>query len=230
VIPGVEIVTGFNMTETSLPIYFPDGIPEWKACGRLRTGHPYYEVRIVDESDHEVPPGQVGELIVRTRAPWTLNAGYLGKPEATAAAWRNGWYHTGDAFRIDRDGHYFFVDRFKDAIRRRGENISSFEVEAIVQDHPAVAECAAIGVPSEVGEDEVQIFVVVKPGEQIAPGQLIEFLRPRMPRFMLPRYVQFAAELPKTPATQRVRKHELRELADPAQRWDGESSGDLRRN
>ncbi len=227
---GVEIVTGFNMTETSLPIYFPDGIPEWKACGRLRTGYPYYEVRIVDESDNEVPPGQVGELIVRTKAPWTLNAGYLGKPEATAAAWRNGWYHTGDAFRIDQHGHYFFVDRFKDAIRRRGENISSFEVEAIVHDHPAVAECAAIGVPSEVGEDEVQIFVVVKPGEQISPGQLIEFLRPRMPRFMLPRYVQFAAELPKTPATQRVRKHELRELADPAQRWDRESGGVLRRN
>ena len=219
---GVEIVTGFNMTETSLPVYFPDGIPDWKACGRLRPGYPYYEVRIVDEADNEVPPGQAGELIVRTGAPWTLNAGYLGKPEATVAAWRNGWFHTGDAFRVDEHGHFFFVDRFKDAIRRRGENISSFEVEAVVSDHPAVAECAAVGVPSGVGEDEVQIFVVPRPGTALAPAELIEFLRPRMPKFMLPRFVQLIGALPKTEATQRVRKHELRALVDPALRWDSD--------
>jgi crotonobetaine/carnitine-CoA ligase len=217
---GVEIVTGFNMTETSLPVYFPDGIPDWKACGRLRRGYPHYEVRIVDEFDNEVPAGQAGELIVRTQAPWTLNAGYLGKPEATVAAWRNGWFHTGDAFRMDGNGYYFFVDRFKDAIRRRGENISSFEVEAAVNDHPAVAESAAIGIPSPFGEDEVQIFVVSRPGMTVEPGELIEFLRPRMPKFMLPRFVQVVASLPKTEATQRVRKHELRTLVDPGLRWD----------
>ncbi len=221
---GVEIVTGFNMTEISLPIYFPDGIPDWRACGRLRSGYPHYEVRIVDEFDNEVPPGQVGELIVRTGAPWTLNAGYLGKPEASAAAWRNGWFHTGDAFRIDEHGYYFFVDRFKDAIRRRGENISSFEVEAMVSDHPAIAECAAIGVPSQFGEDDVQIFVVPRQGYQIEPGELIEFLRPRMPKFMLPRFIQVVHGLPKTQATQRVRKHELRAAADPALRWDRDAS------
>ena len=220
---GVEIVTGFNMTEISMPVYFPDGIPDWKACGRLRPGYPYYEVRIVDEFDNELPPGRVGELMVRTQAPWTLNAGYLGKPQATVAAWRNGWFHTGDAFRVDENGHYFFVDRFKDAIRRRGENISSFEVEAIVNDHPAVAESAAIGVPSEFGEDDVQIFVVLRPGTDIEPGQLIEFLRPRMPRHMLPRFVQVIASLPKTEATQRVRKQELRDVVDPALRWDREA-------
>ena len=220
---GVEIVTGFNMTETSLPLYFPDGIPDWKACGRLREGYPWYEVRVVDEFDNEVPAGQVGELIVRTGAPWTLNAGYLGKPAATVAAWRNGWFHTGDAFRADPDGSYFFVDRFKDAIRRRGENISSFEVEAIVSDHPAVAECAAVGVPSEHGEDDVQVFVVARDGARVDPPELIEFLRPRMPRFMLPRFVQVVTGLPKTEATHRVRKHELRDLADPAVRWDRES-------
>jgi carnitine-CoA ligase len=106
------------------------------------------------------------------------------------------------------------------AIRRRGENISSFEAEAIVNDHPAVAESAAIGVPSEFGEDDVQIFVVLRPGTDIEPGQLIEFLRPRMPRHMLPRFVQVIASLPKTEATQRVRKQELRDLVDPALRWD----------
>ena len=222
---GVEIVTGFNMTETGLPLYFPDGIPDWKACGRLRTGYPYYEVRIVDEFDNEVPAGQVGELIVRTGAPWTLNAGYLGKPAATAAAWQNGWFHTGDAFRMAGDGRYFFVDRFKDAIRRRGENISSHEVESAVNDHPAVAESAAVGVPSEFGEDDVQVFLVARPGMRVQPDQLIEFLRPRMPRFMLPRYVQVVASLPKTEATQRVRKHELRDLVDPARRWDREAAG-----
>ncbi len=221
---GVRIVTGFNMTETSLPPYFPDGIPDWRACGRLRTGYPWYEVRIVDEFDREVPAGQVGELIVRTGAPWTLNAGYLGKPAATVAAWRNGWFHTGDAFRVDENGHFYFVDRFKDAIRRRGENISSFEVEAIVNDHPAVAESAAVGVPAEAGEDDVQVFVVVREGAQVEPDELIDFLRQRMPRFMLPRYVQILPGLPKTQATQRVRKHELRALVDPARRWDRESA------
>jgi crotonobetaine/carnitine-CoA ligase len=217
---GVEIVTGFNLTETSLPLYFPDGIPDWKACGRLRTGYPHYEIRIVDEFDNEVRTGQVGELIVRTGAPWTLNVGYLGKPKATVVAWRNGWFHTGDAFRIDEHGRYFFVDRFKDAIRRRGENISSFEVEAIVSDHQAVAECAAIGVPSEHGEDEVQVFLVLQPGTSVDPADLIEFLRPRMPAFMLPRFVQVVPDLPKTEATMRVRKNVLRDLVDSAARWD----------
>jgi carnitine-CoA ligase len=221
---GVEIVTGFNMTEISMPVYFPDGIPNWKACGRLRRGYPYYEVRIVDEFDNEVSPGQVGQLIVRTQAPWTLNAGYLGKPEATVTAWQNGWFHTGDAFRVDENGHYFFVDRFKDAIRRRGENISSFELEAVVNDHPAVAESAAIGVPSEFGEDDVQIFVVLRHGMDVEPEQLIEFLSPRMPRFMLPRFVQVLSSLPKTEATQRVRKQEIRNLVDPALRWDREAA------
>ena len=126
-----------------------------------RTDYPWPEVRVVDEHDEPLGPGEVGELVVRAAEPWALNAGYYGMPEATAAAWRNGWFHTGDAFRYDEDGNYFLVDRLKDAIRRRGENISSFEVEQSCAAYPGVAECAAIGVPAEFGDDEVMVVVEV---------------------------------------------------------------------
>lgn len=221
----VEIRTGFNMTEISLPLLFADGIPDHQSCGAVRQGYPGYEVRVVDAHDLEVPPHTAGELVVRTAVPWTLNAGYWGKAEATAAAWRNGWFHTGDAFTYDEARHYFFVDRMKDTIRRRGENISSFEVEAIVAGHPAVAECAAVAVPAELGEDEVLVVVVPRPGQRVEPAELVEFLAPQMPRFMVPRYVIVAAELPKTDATLRVRKHELRQLGVTAATWDREAAG-----
>jgi len=222
---GVEIRTGFNMTEISLPLLFADGIGDARSCGAARQGYPGYEVRVVDEHDREVPPGTTGELVVRTAIPWTLNAGYWGKPEATATAWRNGWFHTGDAFTRDEAGHYFFVDRVKDTIRRRGENISSFEVEAIVAEHPAVAECAAVAVPAELGEDEVLVVVVRRPGGTLEPAELIRFLISRMPRFMVPRYVELTDELPKTEATQRVRKHDLRQRGVTAAAWDREAAG-----
>jgi crotonobetaine/carnitine-CoA ligase len=181
-------------------------------------------VRIVDEHDIEVPAGVVGELIVRTRVPWTVNAGYLGMPEQTAEAWRNGWFHTGDAFRYDEDGNFYFVDRIKDSIRRRGENISSFEVEAYVNEHPAVLESAAIAVPSEHGEDEVKVCVVLKPDGILEPEELIEHLIPRMPRFMVPRYVELVDALPKTEATQRVQKVLLREEPLNDKTWDREKA------
>jgi crotonobetaine/carnitine-CoA ligase len=146
-------------------------------------------------------------------------------PEKTAEAWRNGWFHTGDGFSYDADGCFYFADRIKDAIRRRGENISSFEVEAGVQAHPAVQECAAIGVPSEHGEDEVKVLVVLKQGATLDPAELIGFLAPRMPRFMIPRYVELVVELPKTEATQRTQKYRLREQALNARTWDREAAG-----
>ncbi len=138
-----------------------------------------------------------------------MTTGYLNNPEATAAAWRNGWFHTGDAFRRDEAGNYFFVDRIKDAIRRRGENISSFEVESDVCSHASIREAAAIGVPSPFGEEDVMVVVAPAPGEKVDPRKLIEFLEPRMAGFMLPRYIRTMADLPKTP-TQKVQKHLLR--------------------
>lgn len=219
----VRLGTAFNMTETSVPLRSGWTIDDPRSCGRVREGYPGYEVRVVDEHDIDVAPGELGELIVRTAMPWTLNAGYFGQPEATATAWRNGWFHTGDAFTRDESGNYFYRDRFKDAIRRRGENISSFEVEACVLQHAGVAECAAVAVPDDWSGQEVKAVVVCKPGATVAPGELLAFLEPRTPRFMLPRYVELVDELPKTEATLKVRKVELRRDPLNSRTWDREA-------
>jgi crotonobetaine/carnitine-CoA ligase len=223
---GVEVGTGYGMTEIGAP-FASDGyrLANNRSCGKVRAGWAGYEVQIVDEHDQPLPTNEIGELVVRTREPWVINRGYYNKPEATAAAWQNGWFHTGDAFTVDDDGNYYFVDRMKDAIRRRGENISSFEVEALVNQHPAVLECAAIAVPSEYLEDEVKVCVVVGDGVDLTHEELIEFLVPRMPRFMVPRYVEFVAALPKTEGTLRTRKFELRQAALNERTWDREAAG-----
>jgi crotonobetaine/carnitine-CoA ligase len=223
---GVQVSTGYGMTEIGVPMA-SDGwnLANGTSCGRVRTGYPGYEVRVVDELERPLGPGEVGELLVRTAEPFTMNAGYFNMPAATAHAWRNGWFHTGDAFKYDEDGNYYFVDRIKDAIRRRGENISSFEVEAYVSKHPAVAECAAVAVPSEHSEDEVKVVIVPAPDASFDPGELIEFLVPTMPRFMIPRYVEVVDALPKTP-TMRVRKVELRAAGTVNENtWDREAAG-----
>ncbi|WP_372500727.1 AMP-binding protein (plasmid) [Tistrella mobilis] len=218
---GVEVRTIFNMTEISSPIVSEANPPLKGTCGRMRPG---VEVRLVDDNDCEVPVGQVGEMIVRTDRPWAMNSGYYRNPEATAKAWRNGWFHTGDAFIRDAEGNYFFVDRRKDAIRRRGENISSLEVEAEVTAHPDVREAAVVAVPSEMGEDDVLVCVAPVEGRTIDPEALIEFLRPRMAYFMIPRYVRVLDALPKTP-TAKVLKHELRAEGITADAWDREAAG-----
>jgi crotonobetaine/carnitine-CoA ligase len=217
---GVKISSGYSQTEISGPIVIPGWVTagDPTSCGRLRQGWPFYEVRIVDELDQEVPVGQPGELSVRTGAPWTLNSGYFGQPEATLSALRNGWFHTGDALRCDAEGNYFFIDRMKDAIRKSGENISSFEVEAIANSHPAVMESAAVAVPAETTEDEIKLFVVRKIGEDVTPADLVTFMATRMPRFMVPRFLEFIDELPRTP-TLRVKKNELRARLD-GDVWD----------
>jgi carnitine-CoA ligase len=218
---GCDVYTVFNMTEISTPILSGRNPSPLGTCGTPRPG---VEVRIVDENDCEVAPGTVGELIVRTDAPWAMNHGYFRNAEATARAWRNGWFHTGDAFRTDADGHYFFVDRIKDAIRRRGENISSFEVETEVCTHPAIKEAAAVAVPSEHAEDEVLVAVSLVEGATLDPAELIRFLLPRMAHFMVPRYVRVVAELPKTP-TQKVQKHLIRSEGVTADTWDRAAAG-----
>jgi crotonobetaine/carnitine-CoA ligase len=218
---GCDIYTVFNMTEISTPLVSGRNPGPLGTCGKPRAG---VEARIVDENDCEVAPGEVGELILRTDRPWAMNHGYFRNPEATARAWRNGWFHTGDAFRVDAEGNYFFVDRMKDAIRRRGENISSFEVETEVCAHPAVKEAAAVAVPSEVAEDEVLVAVSLAEGMSLDPADLIQFLAPRMAHFMIPRYVRIVPELPKTP-TQKVQKHLIRAAGVTADTWDREKAG-----
>ena len=220
----------FNMTEVSCPIRFRG----WDAvvyddegrmsCGVIRDG---YEARVVDGHDQPVEPGVVGELILRSDVPWSLNAGYLNNPEATAEAWRNGWFHTGDAVICDADGNYYFIDRTKDCIRRRGENISSFEVEAYAAEHPAIAEAAAVAVKSSAepgANEEIKLVVVLAEDETLDPAELIAWLIPRMPRFMIPRYVELVDELPRTP-TLKVRKKVLRDAALNEHTWDREAAG-----
>jgi crotonobetaine/carnitine-CoA ligase len=218
---NVQVHTLFNMTEIATPLISEANPAEAGVCGRPRAG---FDLRLVDENDCEVPPGAVGELILRADCPWTLAHGYHNAPEATATAWRNGWFHTGDAFRRNADGTYSFIDRIKDAIRRRGENISSFEVEAVVNEHPSVQESAAIAMPSEWGEDEVMIVVAAKPGERLDPVELTRFLLPRMARFMVPRYVRIVEALPKTP-TAKVEKAKLRADGITPDTWDREAAG-----
>jgi crotonobetaine/carnitine-CoA ligase len=182
---GVDVYTEFNMTELSVPLFAGPNPPAVGTCGQPRGG---VELRLVDTNDMPVPVGAPGELMLRTDEPWTLSHGYHNDPAATAAAWRNGWFHTGDVFRRDAAGNYFFLDRAKDAVRRRGENISSFEVEAAVRRFAAVAEVAVIAVPDDAGvEDEVMAVITVRDDMSLDTDALLAFLTPRLPRFMLPR-------------------------------------------
>jgi carnitine-CoA ligase len=218
---GFEIATLFNMSEISAPIVSDTNPTVLGSCGKLRGG---YQARLVDDNDCEVPVGTAGELALRADCPWTMSHGYYKMPEATARAWRNGWFHTGDMFRLDEVGNYYFVDRVKDAIRRRGENISSFEVEAEILAHPDVLEAAVVGVPSEHSEEEVLGVVVPKQGRTIDPAKLVEFLGERLAYFMVPRYVRIMDELPKTP-TAKVEKHMLRDSGVTEDTWDARQAG-----
>jgi crotonobetaine/carnitine-CoA ligase len=207
---GIEaFVDAFGLTETCAPILSPYGeLRPTGAVGLL--ARDWFEVRLVDpESDLEVPVGQVGELVVRYKHPWTCSLGYYGMPEKTVEAWRNLWFHTGDALRRDEDGWYYFVDRYKDTLRRRGENISSYEVEQVILGHPAVAECAVIGVPAgvEAGEDEVMAVIAV--AEAVDAAEIWSYCRGKVPEFAIPRYVRFVESLPRTPS-QKIRKAALR--------------------
>lgn len=186
-------------------------------CGTLRPG---FEIRIVDDDDREVPTGTVGELIVRADQPWVQSMGYFRQPESTVTAWRNGWFHTGDALSVAADGYYRFHDRYKDVLRRRGENISSFEVEREVLAFPGVAEAACVAHSGQYnGDDEVKVFIVAQSGATVDLPALLEFLGDRMTGFMTPRYLELIDVLPKTP-TQRVRKHVLRARGNSTDTFD----------
>ncbi len=218
---GVEVYTLFNMTEISTPLISDENPTKANSCGRPREG---VEVRLVDDNDVEVPIGAVGQLVVRTARPWAMNHGYNNNLQATVDAWRNGWFHTGDAFIRDADGDFFFVDRMKDTIRRRGENISSYEIEVELLTHPSVREAAAVPVPSELSEDDVLAVVSAVEGQAIDPLELVSHLRSRVAYHMIPRYIRVVSELPKTP-TEKVQKHVLREQGVTGDTWDRDRAG-----
>ena len=209
---GLRLVTGFAMTETGhFSTTSPDDEMRYRASGRPV---PQYEVVVVDTDDNEVPPGTVGELAVRPRRPGVMMTGYHRQPDATLAAFRNLWFHTGDLATIESDGYIRWVDRAADAIRRRGEMISSTEVERAVCKLEAVAECAAVGVPSELGEEDVKLVVVAEPGYTIDAAELLRHCRANLPDFCQPSYLEILAELPKG-ATHKVNKHQLRQTKAP---------------
>lgn len=218
---GVEVGGVYGMSEIGAVLSSDGDDLVLGEAGMQRDG---YELRIMDDEGNEVPVGTAGELWVRPAEPLTVMSGYHNLPEKTAETVIDGWVHTGDAFRRDAQGHFFFVDRIKDALRRRGENVSSFEVEAIINDYPAVLESAVVGVTSELTEDEIKAVVVSREGESIDPRALTEFLIKRLPYFMVPRYFEFRGELPKT-LTQKVQKHVLRTDGVGPNVWDREAAG-----
>ncbi|MFF5263862.1 AMP-binding protein [Actinomadura viridis] len=218
---GVAYCAGYGSTEAATPLAAPHGVSGAGGLGWVRPG---FDALVVDEHDRPVPDGRIGELVVRPHEPWTMFQGYLGRPEATAEAWRNSYFHTGDAVRRTPDGEFFLVDRIRDSIRRRGENISSLEVEAEANTHPRVTETAAVGVPSEHSEDEVLLLVVPHPEGPPHPADLFRYLAGRLPYFAVPRFIAFVPELPRS-ASNKIMKGPLRAAGVPDDAWDAQLNG-----
>jgi crotonobetaine/carnitine-CoA ligase len=189
-------------------------------AGRLT---PYFDLRLVDDGDREVPLGEVGEIVVRPKGPDGMFRGYWKKAEATAAAWRNLWHHTGDSGRLDADGYLTFVDRKKDSLRRRGENVSSLELEAAIRACPGVLAVAVHAVPSAMSEDDIKACVVPAPGAELNPDELFDFFKRNLPYFAIPRYVEVLDELPAN-VMGRVQKFKLVERGI-GESWDFETLG-----
>jgi crotonobetaine/carnitine-CoA ligase len=218
---GVELLEVYGSTELG-----PASAP---TPGRVKRGTmgrvwPHLRIEIQDEEGNAVPPGAEGEICARPAEPLAMFHGYWRQPRATLEAFRNLWFHTGDRGRFDDEGYLIFSDRMKDSIRRRGENISSFEIERSVQNHPDVLECAAYAVPSALTEDEVMIAVVARPGRHIDPVELFRFCAERIPRFAVPAYLRFVDALPKTPS-QRIQKYKLRAEGITADTYDRHDLG-----
>jgi crotonobetaine/carnitine-CoA ligase len=208
---GVRSVETYTSTEVGIATASPYG--EWRlgSCGQAHEER--FEVAVVDELDRRVGPGEPGEIVVRPKQPYVITTGYYGSPDATAHCFRNMWFHTGDRAWRDDDGYFYFLDRMKDAIRRRGENISAFDLECEINLHPAVLESAAIGVPSELEDEDVKLAVVLQPGATLDAAELVAYCEERLPRSMVPRYVEFIDALPRTP-TDKVAKYRLRAEGD----------------
>jgi crotonobetaine/carnitine-CoA ligase len=224
---GVVLRQGFGMTEVNMVAYSDVDDQVLSGCAGPPLAE-FFEVIVADPStDIEVPRNEVGEILVRPKVPFCFNAGYFNMPEKTVEAWRNLWFHTGDAGRMDSDGRLFFVDRIKDRIRRRGENISSYELEQALNEHPAVIESAAVGlrVAGAGGEDEIKAVLAIQ-GAAPEPSEFLDWCIPRMPRHTVPRYLEFVTELDKT-ASGKIRKQAIRDAGVTSETWDRESVGYL---
>ena len=220
---GVDTFSGaYGTTEASLVSWQPPGVTNKPNAAGV-TNDEFFDVRIFDDDDNELPRGADGEIVLRPKRPHTMFEGYWGRPEATVEASRNWWYHTGDVGRIDDEGFLFFVDRKADYLRRRGENISSFEVERILMSHGALADVAVHAVPSELTEDDLKITATLAEGATVTEEELFRWCIDELPYFALPRYIEFRGELPRSPVG-RVLKRDLR-AEGPGEAWDAEASG-----
>jgi crotonobetaine/carnitine-CoA ligase len=213
---GVTLLEGYGSTETNFVIATAPDSPRSGVMGWLRPG---FDARVVDEHDVELAAGEAGELVLRSDEQLAFASGYIGKPDETVEAWRNGWFHTGDRVVRDADGAFRFVDRIKDAIRRRGENISSWEVEQVLMSHAAVAAAAVFPVQSDLAEDEVMAAVVLRDAAMLEPAELARFCAGLLPKFAVPRYIDLVAELPRT-ENGKVQKYKLRERGVTPTCWD----------
>jgi len=204
---GVRILELYGMTECGCTTLMnpPDAV----RVGSVGTPLGFVEAEVVDEDDRPVPAGARGELVVRPRQPFTMFTRYLNKPDQTIEAWRNLWFHTGDYVTRDEQGYYYFVDRKKDVIRRRGENLAPYDVESVLNGHPAVFESVVVGVPSPLGEEDVKAFVVLRPGSTAEPRAIFEFAAEHLPFFMVPRFIELVDEIPKT-ANQKSQRYLLK--------------------
>ncbi len=220
---GLRLFELYGMTETGAVTMNRDGAHQPGSCGTVL---PDCRVEVHDEHDRPVPPGVEGEIVVRPEEPHIMIEEYLGMPDATVSAFRNLWFHTGDRGRLDADGYLWFVGRQKDAIRRRGENVSAHEVEVVVADHPDVATCAVVGVDDEVSGEEVLAVVAPRPGATVDPVALLDHCQEQLPHFAVPRYVRVLASLPMN-TSQRVEKYRLREQGVTADTWDRDAVGYL---
>lgn len=216
---GCRLVELYGLTEAGAMIYTPQDEPRRPgSCGKA-VGP--FDVALLDPEGFEVLAGQAGELALRPREPSLIMSGYYGMPQATLAAFRDLWFHTGDLLKRDADGFLYYVGRNKDMVRRRGENIAAAEVEMLVEQHPDVLACAVYGVPSEMTEEEVMACVVLRHDARPDAPALLDFCRGRMALFMLPRYLRFVGELPKTP-TDKIEKFKLQQQGITADTWDRE--------
>jgi crotonobetaine/carnitine-CoA ligase len=221
---GVETFSGaYGTTEASLVSWQPLGVENKPNAAGL-VNDQYFDVRIFDDDDHELPRGTHGEIVIRPKRPHTMFEGYWGQPDATVEASRNWWYHTGDIGRIDHDGYLFFVDRKADYLRRRGENISSFEVERVLMSHGSLTDVAVHAVLSPLTEDDLKVTATLKAGASLTAEELFLWCVDELPFFALPRYIEFRSELPRSPVG-RVLKRELRAEGVTGATWDAETSG-----
>lgn len=222
---GVRILSAYALTDFGMATYYNTQLRHDK-LGSVGLPRLNVELRVVDENDQEVRPGTPGEIILRHKLPWCSTLGYYNAPEATLASRRNMWFHSGDRGMIDEDGYVWFTDRLKDAIRRRGENISAYEVEEAIRSHPDVEDVAVYPVKAESSEDEVCCSVILKPGAMLDQEGLIHHCNRNLAYFMVPRYVDFVAEFPRT-INSKVEKHKLRTRAegDLGAIWDRDRAG-----